>query len=48
MERLELLADQSRLPAGDELIAEIERFLREGDDDDDGADGGSGGPTRLH
>lgn len=48
VERLELLADQSRLPAGDELIAEIERFLREGDDDDDGSDGGSGGPTRLH
>lgn len=49
VERLEMLADQSRLPAGDELIAEIERFLREGtDDEDDGGDGGSGGPTRLH
>ena len=30
VERLELLADESRLPEGDELIADIERFLREG------------------
>ena len=43
VERLELLADQSRLPAGDELIAEIERFLREGDDEE-GGEGGEG-PT---
>lgn len=52
VERLELLADQSRLPAGDELIAEIERFLRESDDDGDepGGSGERGGPggTRLH
>jgi hypothetical protein len=49
VERLEMLADQSRLPAGDELIAEIERFLREGtDDDEDDGDAGTGGPTRLH
>ena len=29
VERLEEMADESRLPAGDELISEIERFLRE-------------------
>ena len=46
VERLELLADQARLPAGDELIAEIERFLREGSDDGGGPDDGGGG--RLH
>lgn len=46
VERLEGLVDESRLPEGDELIADIERFLREGDGggDDDGGDGGS----RLH
>jgi PAC2 family protein len=42
VERLELLADESRLPAGDELIADIERFLRDGGDEE--PDGGS----RLH
>ncbi len=43
--RLELLADQSRLPEGDELIADIERFLR-----DRGGNGepGGGGGGRLH
>ena len=46
VERLELLADESRLPAGDELIADIERFLREGVDEDGGTDDGGGG--RLH
>ena len=45
VERLELLADESRLPAGDELIADIERFLREGGDEGGGEpEGGS----RLH
>lgn len=45
VERLELLADESRLPAGDELIADIERFLREGGEEGGGEpDGGS----RLH
>lgn len=44
VERLERIADESGLPAGDELIADIERFLREGDDDDGGSEGGS----RLH
>ncbi len=45
VERLEGLADESRLPAGDELIADIERFLREGSDDDS-SEGGGG--SRLH
>jgi len=44
VERLELLADESRLPAGEELIADIERFLREGEGGDGEPDGGS----RLH
>jgi hypothetical protein len=44
VERLELLADESRLPAGDELIADIERFLREGGSGEEDPDGGS----RLH
>jgi hypothetical protein len=30
VERLESMVDESRLPSGDELISEIERFLREG------------------
>ena len=47
VERLELLADESRLPVGDELIADIERFLREGSGDD-GESGDSGGGSRLH
>ena len=46
VERLELLADESRLPEGDELIADIERFLREGDGGEGESDGGGGG--RLH
>jgi hypothetical protein len=37
VERLEAMADEARLPAGDELIADIERFLR------DGGDGGRNG-----
>jgi PAC2 family len=45
VERLELLADESRLPEGDELIADIERFLREGGGDDE-PDGGGG--SRIH
>jgi proteasome assembly chaperone (PAC2) family protein len=43
VERLELLVDEARLPEGDELIADIERFLREGGGDDE-PEGGS----RLH
>ena len=46
VERLEALADESRLPAGDELIADIERFLREGSSSDDDDEGGGG--SRLH
>ena len=50
VERLEALADESRLPEGDELIADIERFLREGGGGDEGSgDGGGGsGGSRLH
>jgi hypothetical protein len=40
VERLETLVDEARLPAGDDLISEIERFLREG-----GQQGGSGRPN---
>jgi proteasome assembly chaperone (PAC2) family protein len=51
VERLELLSDQSRLPEGDELIADIERFLRDrgGNGGTDGGEGGTGGGgSRLH
>ena len=34
IERLESMVDESRLPAGDDLISEIERFLREGSGSD--------------
>jgi hypothetical protein len=34
IERLESMVDESRLPAGDDLISEIERFLREGSSSD--------------
>ena len=34
IEKLESMVDESRLPAGDDLISEIERFLREGSRDD--------------
>ena len=46
VERLEGLVDEERLPAGDELIADIERFLREGNGGDEGGD--EGGGSRLH
>jgi PAC2 family len=45
VERLEGLVDESRLPEGDELIADIERFLREGSGD---AGEGEEGGGRLH
>jgi proteasome assembly chaperone (PAC2) family protein len=45
VERLEGLVDEERLPAGDELIADIERFLREGGGGDEGDEGGG---SRLH
>ena len=40
VEQLETLVDQARLPSGEDLITEIERFLREG-----GQQGGSGRPN---
>ena len=43
VERLEEMADQARLPVGDDLIADIERFLR-----DRGDDRGGDGGTRLN
>ena len=45
VERLEGLVDEARLPEGDELIADIERFLREGEREGDEGDEGGG---RLH
>ena len=43
VERLEQMSDEARMPSGDDLIADIERFLRDGGDDD----GGTGG-SRLN
>ena len=40
VERLESMADEARLPSGDELIADIERFLRDRPDDDEDTGGG--------
>ena len=45
VERLETLADEAKLPVGDELIADIERFLR--DRGGSGGEGGEGG-SRLN
>ncbi len=42
VERLEHMADEAKLPSGDELIADIERFLR---DRGDGGDEGDGRPN---
>ncbi len=39
VERLEHMADEAKLPSGDELIADIERFLRDGGDGGDEGDG---------
>ena len=36
VERLEAMVDEERLPAGDDLISDIERFLREGRADEGG------------
>ena len=41
VERLEAMYDEQRLPSGDDLISDIERFLR-----DQGAQGSGQGPTR--
>lgn len=46
VERLERIADEAQ-PEGDELIADIERFLREGGRGDDGGGEPEGG-SRLH
>ena len=46
VERLEHLADESRLPEGDELIADIERFLRGGNRGGEEEPGGGG--SRLN
>jgi len=47
VERLEAMVDEERLPAGDDLIADIERFLR--DRGGPGGEGGQGGQsTRLN
>ena len=44
VERLEAMADEARLPVGDDLIADIERFLKDRGGGDRGGDGG----TRLN
>jgi hypothetical protein len=46
VEQLEKAADEARLPSGDELIADIERFLRDRGEES-GGEGGEG-ETRLH
>jgi hypothetical protein len=43
VERLERMADEAKLPSGDELIADIERFLRDRGDGD--GDEGGGRPN---
>jgi PAC2 family len=40
VKRLEQMSDEARLPSGDELIADIERFLRDRGGDDGGSQGG--------
>lgn len=48
VERLEQMADEARLPEGDDLIADIERFLREGGSGEGGEGGDEGGERRLN
>lgn len=43
VERLEAMVDEERQPAGDDLISEIERFLRQGREDDPGSSSSGGG-----
>ncbi|HEX6127991.1 MAG TPA: PAC2 family protein, partial [Candidatus Limnocylindria bacterium] len=45
VERLERMADEAKLPSGDDLIADIERFLRDRGDGESGDDGGRGRPN---
>jgi PAC2 family len=40
VKRLEQMSDEARLPSGDELIADIERFLRDRGNDEGGNQGG--------
>jgi hypothetical protein len=44
VERLESMIDESRRPEGDDLITEIERFLRDQSGGPGGPGGGAGGP----
>ncbi|MGH2358810.1 MAG: PAC2 family protein, partial [Candidatus Limnocylindria bacterium] len=49
VEQLEKMADEARLPAGDDLIADIERFLRDRGTGGPGGTGGEGeGGSRLN
>ena len=43
VERLEAMVDEERLPSGDDLISEIEEFLRDRGNGGGGTTGGSGG-----
>ena len=43
VERLEAMVDEARLPSGDDLISEIERFLRDQGGPSPGGAGGAGG-----
>jgi proteasome assembly chaperone (PAC2) family protein len=45
VERLEAMADEERLPSGDDLISEIEEFLRDRGGGDRGGAGGAGGES---
>jgi hypothetical protein len=45
VERLERMADEAKLPSGEDLIADIERFLRDRGDGEGGDDGGRGRPN---
>jgi hypothetical protein len=44
VERLEAMVDEARLPSGDDLISEIERFLRDQGGPGSGSGGSSGSP----
>jgi hypothetical protein len=45
VERLEHMADEAKLPSGDDLIADIERFLRDRGDGEGSDEGGRGRPN---
>ena len=46
VERLEAMVDEQRLPTGDELISDIERFLRDRGSEGRGSEGREGRPPR--